>query len=569
VRVIADVDAIDREFDYLVDADAEIEIGMMVRIRLHNRPVAAWISAVDVTPPKGVKVQPLTKISGYGPPAEVVELARWAAWRWAGPVPALLRTASPPTLVRGLPLPPRHFPVPAVVADEADQELFRTALDLPLSILRLPPTFDVTPLLLMAAQRGPIIIATATNGAARTLGMRLRRAGVPIAIGADEWRMARAGWASIIGTRSVAFAPLAKPAAIIILEEHVESYQQEQTPTWNARDVLIERARRLQIPCIATSSIPSLEILEQAPLLTVTRNQEREGWPIMQVIDRNGEPPGQGLFSERLVQVLRSERRALCILNRKGRSRLLGCANCGVVAACESCGAAVTQQDDGQLLCSQCKTLRPVVCLQCHSTKMKNLRRGVTRAREELEALLREPVGEVSDKGDLASERVIIGTEAALYRINGTDLVVFLDFDQELFAPRSRAAMEAFALLVRAAKLVGGRARGGEVVVQTQAPQHEVIQSALRADPMLAIEKERQRRQLLGLAPYAAIALISGQAAEQWVDRYTPSLGVQLLGPSDGKWLLKAPDHETLSREIAGVARPAGRLRIEVDPLRF
>jgi primosomal protein N' (replication factor Y) (superfamily II helicase) len=44
--------------------------------------------------------------------------------------------------------------------------------------------------------------------------------------------------------------------------------------------------------------------------------------------------------------------------------------------------------------------------------------------------------------------------------------------------------------------------------------------------------------------------------------------GIDVLGPSDGRWLLRAPNHAALCAALAATARPAGRLRVEVDPLR-
>ena len=52
-------------------------------------------------------------------------------------------------------------------------------------------------------------------------------------------------------------------------------------------------------------------------------------------------------LSERLVQALRSEHQVVCVLNRKGRARLLACTNCGEATRCERCQAAVAQTDDG------------------------------------------------------------------------------------------------------------------------------------------------------------------------------------------------------------------------------
>ena len=61
--------------------------------------------------------------------------------------------------------------------------------------------------------------------------------------------------------------------------------------------------------------------------------------------------------------------------------------------------------------------------------------------------------------------------------------MAFLDFDQELLAPRYRAGEEAMSLLIQAARLVGRREKGGRVVIQTRIPQHPVLQAAVNADP--------------------------------------------------------------------------------------
>ena len=575
VRVRPDEPAIDRTFDYLVPSSMseQIRVGTMVRIPLHGRRVGGWVVEDRVVPPSGVTLQSISKVSGWGPPPELFDLADWASWRWAGRPAALLRTASPPSVVRGLPRSPVRTPPPQPVTSNDVQDLAKEALACSVATLRLAPAVDPYPLLLAAAALGPILLAAPVASMARHLGLRLRRAGLPVAMLPDDWSLARAGWANVLGSRSAAFAPIAAPAAVIVLDEHDESFQQEQTPTWNARDVLIERARRCGIPCLLVSPTPSLEALNAGTLLTQSRSAERAGWPLFDIIDRRDEPPGSGLFSERFVQALRGDGRVVCILNRKGRSRLSSCVACGEVASCEKCAAAVIQGEDGSLVCLRCDTVRPMLCAKCGGTKMKNLRAGVNRVREELEALAREPVAEVTaergtDAGGTGT-RVVVGTEAALHRIHKADVVAFLDFDQELLAPRYRAAEEAMALLVRAARVVGPRSGGGRVLVQTRQPHHEVLQGALLAEPTRVSDAERERRQLLGYPPAKAMAVISGASAQAWVDSFVAPIGVEMLGPSDGQWIVRAATHELLCDALSAATRPGGRLRIEVDPLRF
>ena len=182
-----------------------------------------------------------------------------------------------------------------------------------------------------------------------------------------------------------------------------------------------------------------------------------------------------------------------------------------------------------------------------------------------------EPVAEVTGatEGQPARTRVVVGTEATLHQVARADVVAFLDFDQELLAPRYRAAEQAFGLLARAARLVGGKAGEGRLVVQTFVPRHEVVQAALHGDPTRVSEAEAVRRALLGFPPTTALAEVSGAAAAAFVDGLGTPLGLEVLGPSDGRWLVRAPDHATLCDALAAAPRPPGRLRVAVDPARI
>ena len=163
---------------------------------------------------------------------------------------------------------------------------------------------------------------------------------------------------------------------------------------------------------------------------------------------------------------------------------------------------------------------------------------------------------------------MVIGTEAALHRVDRADVVVFLDLDQELLAPRQRASEQALSLLGRAARLVGRRSDGGRIVLQTRQPSHEVVQAVLRGDPALVAVAERDRRQALGYPPYGAQALVSGAGAEEFIGSLGSPPGVTVRSSHEDRWLLRADDHPPLLDALARTPRPAARLRIEVDPLR-
>ena len=601
VRVLPDVAAVPRAFDYLVpdawstDGRGErLGVGSRVRIVLHGRRVAGWVVADGVEPQPGVTLRPLSRLSGLGPEPAVIDLARWAARRWMGPVSGLLSTASSPSMVEALPSPPAPWVVPTTEPGWFDEAWG------PISgpgeadgrpwVVRLPPGEDVVALVLGAARRGDALVLVPTVEAARRLTGRLRRAGMPVAAVPRDWARAASG-GLVVGTRAAAFAPVRQLSAVVVLDEHDDAYREERAPTWNARDVAVERARRAGVPCVLASATPSVDALEAAGPGRISippRSTEREGWPVLDLIDRRDDDTARsGLFSPSLVPVLRGDGGdpVVCVLNRKGRSRLLACDACDTLARCEVHDVALVEDrstdSDGPsgLRCPVDDARRPTVCDACGGTRMRNLRAGVNRVREELEGLAGRPVVEVTAETDPAAldgsrAGLFVGTEAVLHRIGRrVARVVFLDFDQELLAPRTRASDQAMALLGRAARLLGPRSAGGRIVVQTRQPDHEVLQAVLHADPGRQADAERERRELLGLPPFGALARISGAAASGFMaaldgveGRRTP--GVEVMGPRDDAWLVRAPDPEVLSDLLASVDRPRGRLRIEVDPAR-
>jgi primosomal protein N' (replication factor Y) len=172
-----------------------------------------------------------------------------------------------------------------------------------------------------------------------------------------------------------------------------------------------------------------------------------------------------------------------------------------------------------------------------------------------------------SGSGDPGT-RVVVGTEAVLHRVPSADAVAFLDIDQELTAARYRAPEQALALLALGARLVRGREQHGRLQVQTRQPDHPVLEAAVHADPGRVAAVEAPLRRALGLPPYQAMALVSGPAAGDFIDRLGVPLGLRVDGPADGTWRLVSPSHQHLCDVLAAVERPAGRLRIEVDPLR-
>ena len=568
-----------------------------MRVPLHGRRVRGWVVADGVEPDAAPsELRPLAKVVSAGPPQDVVDLCRWAAWRYAGPLPLLLRSASPPNVVDPSRASDLHTAVyPAFAAPEGLDAILAEQHGL----IAWPPAADRREIVrALLADEGSTIVVVPDAGDVGALAEDLRGCGRHVVVaGGDDpdarrtarWDEARSGACIVVGGRVAVFAPVPDLAAIVVADEGDEALKEERAPTWNARELALHRAQVSKARCTVLSPAPTLEAEEEVanPALRPGRVFERDGWPRVEVVDLRDEPPGRGLFSDALTASLHATvdrgAAAVCVLNRKGRARLLICRNCGRIAQCEACDAAVAEADEG-LVCGRCGTERPQICLHCHSTRFAARRSGVTRVREELAALLpRVSVGEVeAATAEVPDAQVLIGTEAVLHRVGSfslrVELVAFLELDQELLAARYRAAEQALWLVVRAARIVGGRNGPGRLLLQTRVPDHEVVAAVRAADATIVADAERARRRVLGFPPFGGLAEVSGApdavGAACTALRAAPVLRV--LGPvetgTSARALLQAPSVSAVCDALASVdlsaARARGRLRVDVDPLR-
>jgi primosomal protein N' (replication factor Y) len=392
-----------------------------------------------------------------------------------------------------------------------------------------------------------------------------------------EWAGAAGGVDVVIGVRTAAWAPCPDLAAVVVVDEHDEALQEERSPTWHARDVALERARRAGAPALLVSPCPTVAGLAAVGdrLSKPSIDAERRGWPIVEVVDRSRDEPWRTslVTSPLIAHLRRADQTVVCVHNTPGRARILACRACRSLARCERCEAAVALADDCSFTCRRCGATRPSVCLVCGGSAFANLKPGVTRLREELEAAAGRAVVAVTggDGEPPPPAAVYVGTEAVLHRVRQADVVAFLDFDVELLAPRYRAAEQAMELLVRGARLLGPRTEhpDARLLVQTFLPRHEVVQAALLADPGRFTAAETDRRRTLGLPPFAALATVSGPGSDEVADalRAVPGLTV---GGDERRYVVRAASWDDLGRALITAPRPKGsRLRLQVDPPRL
>jgi len=357
------------------------------------------------------------------------------------------------------------------------------------------------------------------------------------------WRAARSGEAPVvIGTRSAVFAPLARPGIIVVDEEHDASYKQQEGFRYSARDLALVRAQRLSIPVVLGSATPSLESLERvragrASLLELPERAAGARPPSVSLIDLRKHAMTHGIATPTVLAVQRhldAGGQVLLYLNRRGYAPTLFCPACGWVAPCPRCDARLTvHQRDRRLRCHHCGTEQavPDACPQC-GQPAKPVGQGTERIEETLVGLFpgvplaridRDAVrrrGTLEDTLDRIARgelRLLIGTQmlAKGHHFPGVTLVVVLNADQGLFGIDFRASERLAQNIVQVAGRAGRAERAGEVLIQTEYPEHPLLTRLANGgyDEFAAAALEERRA--AGWPPYTRIAVLRAEAARR------------------------------------------------------
>lgn len=511
VRVVTEVAAVDREFDYLVtESTAGLAIGDRVRVNLHGRSVRGWV--VDDAPVER-ELKPIVKSLGKGPSPAVVDLARWAADRWLAPLAKFLTTATPPRIYHSLP-PTPPLPSVNVVAPRAAGTYPWGAAHDPLEVIE-------SALWAAKGREGSVLILVPTDGWAQRLVERCRRRQWPVA-GPDDWDKQRAGWPLIVGTRGDAFSPTPRLAAAVIIDADDDAYVSQAAPTWDAVSVVAERCRRDGAEFFALSPVPSPHTIGSCPPLHSV--DDPSWWPLVDIIDRRSSDPRDGVLSSEIVSAAHrcfSEGKTVAVISQRlGAGRINACKACGELATCENCGRLEDEVGEG-LRCGNCEITRATFCRACGRTAFRRVQQGVTTLARDVGLLLGRDALEVTAATAEMDESalLVVGTEAVFPRLRRAGLVVMADFDQYLLAPRERARRDALSVIAKAGRLVGPRRDAhGRVMIQTRRNDDDVLRALRSMDVSEVMAGDMDIAEILQLPPFATVIEISGDGRGEVVD---------------------------------------------------
>ena len=360
----------------------------------------------------------------------------------------------------------------------------------------------------------------------------------------DQWKRIRRGEVDVVlGTRSALFAPLKNLGLIIMDEEQEGSYQSENVPRYDAREVAKYLCVREKAALVFGSATPTVETAwaaEQGSYqkALLRRRYNENALPEVLIADLrqeilNGNP---GLISTPLRQELEKNlaagEQSILFLNRRGSSRMLLCGECGYVPQCPRCSTAMTYHSaNGRLMCHYCGHSEPAAdtCPECGGW-MKHVGAGTQKVEEELRELFPE-AGILRMDADTTAggheeilqtferERVpiLLGTQMVAKGLDfeNVTLVSVLSADISLYVDNYRSAERTFSLLTQVVGRAGRGGKTGRAVIQTYTPGNDVIRCAARQDYDAFYESEIRMRRLRRYPPFADLFTVTVSGTEE------------------------------------------------------
>ena len=412
---------------------------------------------------------------------------------------------------------------------------------------RVAPATMVKPELLVGAGRetrvlerigdGPALVIVPDIEAAARWAQRLGRrgpvvrldSGVDDAARAAAWTALRAGDVSLaVGTRSALLAPLPSGATIALVDEHEAAHKPPGAPRLHSRDIVLERAARGSQRTLLTSGTPSVEMWWRADSArAVLDTAAPAAWPATQVADTRGilrREPLTPTLSRAVRETLNAGRRVLLVVSRLASA--LACDECGEILRCPQCVIALAYARAARTLgCRVCGRVvaLPDTCPACHGRRLspfgwgaERVEHAVRRRFPEARVARYDPEATRGARAEArrraaAEAQVVIGTRGALrlFGPGSLGLAGFVAPDQLLRLPDFRAGERLFSLIWAAAERV---TRGGTLVLQSQSPDHYVLDAALRQDLGAFYRHELKFRGELGYPPFRRLAVVTVSA---------------------------------------------------------
>jgi primosomal protein N' (replication factor Y) len=209
----------------------------------------------------------------------------------------------------------------------------------------------------------------------------------------------------------------------------------------------------------------------------------------------------------------------ILLLNRRGYSAFVQCAQCGEVDVCPNCSISLTyHRAPERLVCHYCQHIEAMrdSCRRCGGRVLRQRGLGT----QQVERILTERLpsariarmdvdttsgkwahADILDRVENHEVDILLGTQMIAKGLDfpNVTLVGVVDADVGINLPDFRASERCFQLLSQVAGRAGRGPKGGDVFIQTRVPDHHAVRCAVAHDYVGFARRELEAR---GDPPY-------------------------------------------------------------------
>ena len=340
----------------------------------------------------------------------------------------------------------------------------------------------------------------------------------------------------VIGTRSSVLIPLKDLGAIIVDEEHDQSYKQADGFKFSGRDIAIKRSQIEDIPIFLGSATPSLQTLK------LVKEKKYKKYDLLRRVD--GKKPPKlipldisessmlgGIAAQTMDiinSVIKRGEQVLIFINRRGFAPLYECDNCGWVAKCSSCESnLVFHKSKNRLICHRCESVYRVndSCPDCSSNEINILGTGTERVEEILKSTfkkvpiirmdydstrLKGSIDAIYEEAEKSKQAILVGTQMLSkgHDFPKVTLCVILNADGGLLSPDINSVEKISQQLIQVSGRAGRNNNLAKVIIQTRYPNDENLKQIKTGDYRLVSEQCLKTNKALNMPPYSTVAIL-------------------------------------------------------------
>lgn len=357
----------------------------------------------------------------------------------------------------------------------------------------------------------------------------------------DIWEKIRTGKIKVVvGTRSAVFAPLRDIGLIVVDEEHEFTYKSEFPPMYDTREIAIYRAKQWGGKVVLASATPSVEsyyfaVNGRYNLYEMKNRYRNLCLPNAEIVDMNEDSSRyeENLFSSSLIHSLedtiKNGHQAILLINRRGFNSFLKCSKCSEIVMCPNCSASLSyHRANHRLMCHYCgySVENTNVCPSCKENSLVYFGTGT----QKIETVLLDKLpnarilrldSDVKNCKKSLSESirdfrdgkydVLIGTQMVAKGFNfpKVTLVGIMSADNFLYDSDFRSSEKIFSLITQVIGRAGRMNESGRAIIQTFAPEHDIIQLSASQNYRKFYENELSVRKLMLSPPFCDICVVN------------------------------------------------------------